>query len=206
MEIHPPHGSIHSWKDFLIQIGTITVGVLIALSFEGVREWRHERALVREAREKITHEIADNLKEVEGEEASVKKRQENVDGLLTLVDKIKAKKAEPVHEVTVGTSLADLSAAGWQTAERMGALAHMEYAEVQRYSKLYGLQQLFVDLQRRTLDHAVAAMNMLSGSPFDASPSELEAFQDRLRQLRADLLVEEQIGQQLRDEYRKTLH
>jgi len=51
VEIHAPHGSIHSWKDLLIQLGIITAGILIALSLERVREWRHERALVREARE-----------------------------------------------------------------------------------------------------------------------------------------------------------
>jgi hypothetical protein len=38
VEIHPPHGSIHSFKDFVVQLATITAGVLIALSFEGVLE------------------------------------------------------------------------------------------------------------------------------------------------------------------------
>jgi hypothetical protein len=204
VEIHPPHGAAHSWKDLLIQLATITAGILIALSFEGIREWRHERTLVREARETIAREIADNLKEIDGEQNSVKSRQANIAGLLTLVENIQARKASDVHEINVGASIADLSAPGWQTAERMGALAHMDYAEVQRYSKLYGLQQLFVDTQRRTLEHAVGALNTMDGSPFDASPRDLETFRDHLRQLRADLLVEEQFGNRLREEYRKT--
>jgi hypothetical protein len=37
VESHP-HGSIHSWKDFCVQLGTIAAGALIALSLEGVRE------------------------------------------------------------------------------------------------------------------------------------------------------------------------
>jgi hypothetical protein len=62
VDIHPPH-AIHSWKGFGIQLATITAGILIALSLEGVRETVRDRALVREARENIRHELADNQKE-----------------------------------------------------------------------------------------------------------------------------------------------
>jgi len=34
MEVHPPHQSLHTWKDFWIHIGTITLGLLIAISLE----------------------------------------------------------------------------------------------------------------------------------------------------------------------------
>jgi hypothetical protein len=72
VDIHPPH-AIHSWKDFGIQLVTITAGVLIALSLEGVRESIHDRALVREARENIQREIADNQREVNGEIAGMQR-------------------------------------------------------------------------------------------------------------------------------------
>ena len=65
MEIHPPHGPIHSLKEFSLQLVTITAGILIALSLEGLVEWNHNRALVREARTTISREIADNRKELE---------------------------------------------------------------------------------------------------------------------------------------------
>ena len=42
MDIHPPH-PIRSWKDFAIQLVTITAGILIALSLEGVRESIRDR-------------------------------------------------------------------------------------------------------------------------------------------------------------------
>jgi hypothetical protein len=205
VEIHAPHGAAHSWKDLLIQLGTITAGILIALSFEGVREWRHERSLVHEARETIAREISSNLKEVDGENAGIAARQANIQNLIDMVDRVLAKKPSGMTQINVGASLADLNAAGWQTAERMGALAHMQYDEVQRYSKLYGVQQLYADQQRRTFEHAIAALTVVPGAPEDAPPSALEAFRLRLQELRADLLVEEQIGKRLSEEYRKTL-
>src|SRR5262245_25696016 len=60
VEIHPPHAAAHSLKEFLLQLLTITAGVLIALLIEGMVEWNHHRTLVREAKEMIAREIADN--------------------------------------------------------------------------------------------------------------------------------------------------
>lgn len=48
-------------------------------------------------------------------------------------------------------------------------------------------------------------MMTITGNPFKAAPKDLEALGERVRQLRADLLVEEQIGKRLSEEYRKTL-
>src|SRR5207302_1432447 len=78
VDIHPPH-AIHSWKDLLVQLGTITAGVLIALSLEGVRETIRDRALVREARANIKREIADNKREVDQEIAEMDARAKKVD-------------------------------------------------------------------------------------------------------------------------------
>lgn len=50
-EVHPPGGSMHSWKDFLIHIVTITIGLLIAVGIEQTVEYfhhRHQRHLLEE--------------------------------------------------------------------------------------------------------------------------------------------------------------
>jgi hypothetical protein len=55
MDVHAPHGGIHTWKDFWIHLGTITIGLLIAISLEqGVEALHrlHERhALQHDLRE-----------------------------------------------------------------------------------------------------------------------------------------------------------
>jgi hypothetical protein len=149
MEIHPPHGSIQSLKDFLIALATITAGVLIALSLEGLLEWNHNRRLVREARETVTREITDNKKEVDGILASAAARQNHLDNALHLANELLNSKKSDVRQVNLGTSIAELSSAGWQSAERTGALTLMDYAEVQKYAGLYELQNLFAVQQRQ---------------------------------------------------------
>jgi hypothetical protein len=34
MDVHAPHEPIHTWKDFWIHLGTITIGLLVAISLE----------------------------------------------------------------------------------------------------------------------------------------------------------------------------
>jgi len=64
MKVHPPHGPIHSIKEFLVHLLAITIGLLIALGLEASVEWVHHRRLVREARENIFQEIRDNERNV----------------------------------------------------------------------------------------------------------------------------------------------
>src|SRR5438270_535948 len=57
MEIHTPERPPLSMKEFGIQLATITIGILIALSLEGVTQWLHHRSLVREARANLASKL-----------------------------------------------------------------------------------------------------------------------------------------------------
>src|SRR5881394_3806277 len=65
MEIHAPDKPILTIKETIVHLAIVTAGILIALSLEGAVEWRHHRALVREARTNIAAEIQDNRKELQ---------------------------------------------------------------------------------------------------------------------------------------------
>lgn len=41
IDVHAPHGGVHTWKDFWIHLGTITLGLLIAIGLEQSVEWVH---------------------------------------------------------------------------------------------------------------------------------------------------------------------
>jgi hypothetical protein len=56
MEIHKPK-PVHSWREFLIEIGTIVCGVLIALGLEQAVEAWHWHEVVGEEREALRYEI-----------------------------------------------------------------------------------------------------------------------------------------------------
>ena len=60
IDVHPPHQPIHGWRDFFLHLATISIGLLIALSLEGLVEWQHHRHLVHEAQASLYGEIKTN--------------------------------------------------------------------------------------------------------------------------------------------------
>jgi len=124
MDIHP-HPPAHSFKDLLVQLFTITLGVLIALGLEGLVEWQHHRSLVREAREMIDREIEDNRKDLGGELALMSKRKQDLGQAFQLADELLTTKQSQIHEFSLGMQLASLDDASWRTAERTSALSYM---------------------------------------------------------------------------------
>ena len=60
MEVHTPHEPVTSLRGLVTHLSLVIVGVLIALSFEGIATWREHRALVRDARANLLNEVRDN--------------------------------------------------------------------------------------------------------------------------------------------------
>ena len=65
MEVHPPEHGIHSWRDFLVHMGTIVLGLLIALSLEQSVEALHRLHERHELEEHLLQESKDNEKSLE---------------------------------------------------------------------------------------------------------------------------------------------
>jgi hypothetical protein len=60
LDVHAPHETIHTWRDFFIHIATITIGLLIAISLEQAVEYVHHRRQANEMAEKLRAESRAN--------------------------------------------------------------------------------------------------------------------------------------------------
>jgi len=60
MDVHKPK-PVHNWRDFLKEVGTIVLGVSIALAAEQGMEWWHWRNEVTQARQAIATELVGSL-------------------------------------------------------------------------------------------------------------------------------------------------
>jgi hypothetical protein len=204
MEIHRPEKPIHSFRDFLLQILTITVGILIALSLEALLSAVHHRALVREAKANLAHELRANRRELD--EAVLKamprltKEQEDAVGL---IEALLARRPPQTKEVRANYSIAQLTSTSWATAQSTGAVAYMEYDEVERFANVYELQERFASIQDRLVEGYV--MSGPGTDPDKASPDELRRWKERIVTIQAHLRAAQGIGQALAQEYDKAL-
>lgn len=194
-------------SDYLFQFITVTAGVLIALLINSMVVWNDNRNLVLEARAKIAQEIAENKREVESVLASNTAHDKDLSEALALVTRLLANDRPATASMNLGFNTADLSTAGWETAASTGALAHMDYATVQQYSRVYSHQAMFAAQQGRAIEQLTAALAIFSDQvdPLSSKPADLERFRERVLAMKAGKIVEEQLARRLLADYTEML-
>ena len=185
----------------------VTLGVLIALSFEGISTWREHRALVREARANILNELRDNRQELARRLEDIPKERANLAQAIDVAQTLIDTKKLGHQKVELGFRTADLRDASRTTAAVTGAFGLMEYSEVKKYATVYGHQELFLRAQAtaiQDLTRTMAAVHLLEHSQ-TATLRELEDWKMNLRLTIASLVIEEGLGGSLVKEYERVL-
>jgi hypothetical protein len=143
LDVHPPQHATHTWRDFFIHIGTIAVGLLIALALEAGVEVLHHREIVQESRAKIRREMETNLAELAKDERYIQtdhdNMQQNLDRLRQLRGNPHALDHSTMHFTFTWSGMKD---SAWHSARDTGALAFMPEQEVQDDADLYDDQEL----------------------------------------------------------------
>jgi hypothetical protein len=175
MDVHAPHKPIHSIKEFLVHLLTITIGLLIALGLESSVEWLHHRHLARDARDNIFQEFRANQQDVTRQLNALPAEEKHLDEILTLIDDEQhGRPHKPISNFNwTGILLRD---SAWNATSTTGAIAFMDYSEVKRYSQLYALQKIYSSLMERNLQdrHEMNVFLMRISAPGKHSDAEYE--------------------------------
>ena len=208
MDIHPPHRAVTSLSQFLRELVTITAGILIALTLEGLVNWRHHRTLVREARANILNEVRENQRDLTKERDDLKKVELDGQTLITLVHQLETSRNTAMRQVQYTFSLAELHSTSWNTASSTGALSFMPYAEVKQYTEVYDLQRAFTTLEERAFAASLDVQGLatlLSRKPATLTTAELSDAERRLGIALADVAAMDQIAEPLNQRYEELL-
>ncbi len=147
LEVHPPHHSPTTWRDFLLHIVTIVIGLLIAIGLEQTVEYFHHRHIVEVARENIRHEIETNDKQASEDlgylDAGKASMQNNITTARLLGTGVKPLDGYHLDFRFTWSSFND---SAWLSARDSGALTYMPNEEVQRYADLYEEQTIINDM------------------------------------------------------------
>jgi hypothetical protein len=143
---------VNSFKDFLLHLLTVILGILIALSLEGLIEWHHHRSLAEEARSNLTAEIRENRQLLAGGLPAAPAAEQRLKATIETIEAYrKDRRDDRTSKLDWSFGLFPLSATGWSTASSTGALSYMDYSEVQGYSRAYVLQDEFLTMQQNAL-------------------------------------------------------
>jgi hypothetical protein len=208
LDVHSPHEAAHSWKDFLIHIGTIAIGLLIALALEAGVEALHHRHIVREARENIRQEMELNLSEAAKDETYIEADHANMEANLARLQKLRTDKHALDHQTMHFTfEWSGMKDSAWHSARDSGALAYMPTEEVQDDADLYDDQEM---MNKQAVE--IFTQQSLVTVPLRMEPSGVQVSTDGVDRLlrgcsetliRLELL--KQILSSLRQNYTETL-
>ena len=150
---------VHSWGDLVGEIGTIVLGVLIALAAEqGVQmlSWRHQ---VSDARQALRTELTDSAASAYAYRVIFKCNALSLDDLRTrLLKSGPAWKGRPVGYESLFWPW-DNSV--WQTAQASGTLAHMAPSEMNAFASAYSFLPKFLE-RDATSQNDAAELGLLS--------------------------------------------
>lgn len=182
----PPREPSHRGY-MLRELIIVTLGVLIALSVDGVRGYWKDRQLVADARQNLAAELGENRKQVAEFIASLPKQREQLRELDRQLDLFARREHPKEFNFNLGLRFPSLSNASFQTAESTSVFALMDYAEVQRLHRAYAMQRALEDLQGQTMPDQAGALPLKD--PATATPEELQRSRDAIARLLRALLV-----------------
>jgi hypothetical protein len=205
MEIHGPEGPTNSFKDFFIHIVIVTIGILIALGLEGVREAIYVHRVVRDARENFRVELQGNRENLDKELKSDSESLARVNQIVADLPNLRKDPAQFRARVAkIFPSGYFFSSSRWEAALSTGALGHMSVDEVNQYAEANFFVHTYttLELQTNTDWQQLEAFVSAHENP---TPQEMNTAVEKLFLYRADTRSLKQVAEEFSNSLNKVL-
>ncbi len=136
MDIHTPK-PWHGVREFLKEYAIIVVGVLTALAAEQLVSSLDWQAKLREARQGLSEELAENLGKSEVRIRVAPCIDQRLDALAVIVDQAARTGKLPALPVPDGPPYNSWATGVWQSALSAQTVSHMPASELRTYTRVY---------------------------------------------------------------------
>jgi hypothetical protein len=178
MDIHKPKAA-HSWREFLIEIGTIICGILIALGLEQGIEWVHWREAVEASREGLRRELALNNAYYAERQLASACIDERIAQVASLIERVAKTGVSPKAENVAPILGSRIETAEWEAQRAAQTLVHFNTQERALFSAEYVQTQDYIRWRDRE-GEAWGALRVLDGPPKRFSDSDLNMLRIQL--------------------------
>jgi hypothetical protein len=167
LDVHPPHEAAHTWKDFFIHVGTICVGLLIAIGLEQTVELFHHRHEANHAREMLAEEIKLNDQTQRTEQYVLTLHDAYLYNDLLVLGRLRNHALLPTDRIVLFHPYLAFADSAWKTAQESGAVPLLSYPEVSRFDEIYGLQTIHNTTSEDSLTALQNAQTLFYQGPAD---------------------------------------
>jgi hypothetical protein len=206
LDVHPPHEPVRSWKDFILHLLMITIGLLIALALQAAVESLHHRHMVSEARANLRREIAENHKLYTENLKNLQVNRVQLDQNIDQLRELRAGKTPQKFDLQWGFAWSSYADSAWKSARDIGAVSYMRPEVIEDYSGVYGQQTLVNGAGISIfLDQAKAAAPLLitknHKDPKELLPGDIQAMLLSAGELEGRVATLQSIMKELDDGY-----
>ena len=159
IDVHAPHGGLHTWKDFWIHLGTIALGLLIAIGLEQTVEYFHHLHQRHQLEEDLRAEAQKNLAIMDSDYlyldllmANTVANRERVDAVRAGGGKVKLSFLPFKSPRANGVGFSSPQAAVWTTAKESEQVALLPREEAKFYARVYRQYDILMSVIDREQD------------------------------------------------------
>jgi hypothetical protein len=175
MDIHPPEHPIRSLRDFLVQIFTVTVGIVIALGLEALVTWRSDVALARAARADFNAELTANVDKITKQLPGMQGDEKWMAATIAWGEaRLKHAATKPPPDLPDSRSFVVMANAAWDTALATQAIHHLRFSEARSLAEAYTMQGILNDLTIRAEEQWLG-MAAYGGNPEALTDTDVRA-------------------------------
>lgn len=190
LDVHSPHETVHTWKDFFIHIVTIVIGLLIAIGLEQGVEAIHHRREVNDARHALAEEHQENIRRYHANITSHLTDEAFLHNNLRIFQYLAAHPHAPANTLPGAIiwpiGITEPETAAWTTAQQTGVLELLPRKVVASYAaEYYSLNQALqvyqqvIPLQQHVVSYLTATDDASTLTPAEIA-AEVTALQQRL--------------------------
>ena len=141
LDVHQVHGAVTGWRDFLIHIAIIAIGLCLALGLQQTVEYFHHRHQVAQTRRALLQEREENRRTFAAQTRAWRRTVAELQNNLLVFEYLQQHPGTPQERLPGillwRVSTLNFSTAAWDAAHEGGVTALMPRQELEQYTDLY---------------------------------------------------------------------
>jgi hypothetical protein len=176
LDVHPPHTPTHTWRDFLLHIATIVVGLLIAIGLEQTVEFLHHRRQASEALELLKVEREKNRASLEIDFYTTIHHQHDLLNDLAVLRRLRSHSSLPTDKLLFSRPSYGFFDFEWNAIRQSGVISFINSADLKAVPYTYDREDDFVTRGAKSaVDLAYATAMLNQESPWMRESSQSSA-------------------------------